>query len=241
MMTRSKELWETSLPHVSIDCVVFGFDKGQLHVLLLQTKGDEGWLLPGGYILKEETLEDAAARILYDRSHAGKLFLQQFGVFGDAQRSQAYFRDFPDTLWHKQRFVTIGYYALVELGRVHPEPDEFSAACTWHPVDQLPRLFMDHATIISKALDTLREQLAIKPVGYNLMPEEFTLPELQSLYEAILGRKLNRGNFYRKIMRYGILVQLPHQRTGKAHKSPNLYRFDLDSYQQALVAGQDWI
>lgn len=235
----SAELWQNSIPHISIDSVVFGFLNNQLNVLLLKIKEEENWILPGGYLKKDENIDDAAKRILYERSGADKIFLNNFCVFGDLKRSEEYFKDFPDDLWHKQRFITIGYYALVDQTKVNPVPDNFTECCEWVSVNALPRLVMDHETIIQKALSTLREHISYKPIGYNLLQENFTLPELQGLYEAILGEKLNRGNFYRKMMRYDILIKLDQQRRGGAYKAPDLYKFDEEKYKKAL-SGLNW-
>lgn len=234
VIAQSSQLWEKAIPSISIDCVVFGFHENSLNVLLLRTRDDEAWILPGGYIYREESPENAAARILFERSGAEKIFLQAFGVFGEMNRSEAYFSDFDDTLWHKQRFISLGYYALVEQTSVSPVPDIFSDRCEWVPVNRLPEMVMDHGKILHSALKTLREQLSYKPIGYNLLPQTFTMPELQALYETILGEKLNRGNFYRKIMRYNILVKLDEPRKGGAHKAPNLYRFDHKNYELAM-------
>ncbi|MFW0717063.1 NUDIX hydrolase [Pedobacter sp. N23S346] len=235
----SAEFWQSSIPHISIDSVVFGFSNNELNVLLLKIKEDENWILPGGYLQKDEAIDDAAKRILFERSGADKIFLNNFGVFGNLNRSESYFVDYPDDLWHKQRFITIGYYALVDQTRVNPVTDVFSDRCEWVPVESNPKMVMDHEIILKKALSTLREHISYKPIGYNLLPETFTLPELQGLYEAILGEKLNRGNFYRKMMRYDILIKLDEQRKGGAYKSPNLYKFDEEKYKIAL-SGLNW-
>lgn len=226
--------WKTALPHVSVDCVVFGFDNNNINVLILKIKDLESWILPGGYILKDESLDNAAKRVLFERSGAERIFLSVFGVFGETNRSEDFFIEYKDDLWHKQRFITVGYYALVDQRSVIPIPDSFSDRCEWIPINNLPNMVMDHEIVLKKALNTLREQLSYKPIGYNLMPDTFTMPELQSLYETILGQKLNRGNFYRKIMRYDILIKLDEPRKGGAHKAPHLYRFDYEKYQKAL-------
>lgn len=235
----SVKFWQSSIPHISIDSVVFGFANNQLNVLLLKIKNEEDWILPGGYLQKDEAIDDAAKRILFERSGADKIFLNNFGVFGNLNRSESFFADYPDDLWHKQRFITIGYYALVDQTRVNPVTDMFSDCCEWVPVESNPKMVMDHEIILKKALDTLREHISHKPIGYNLLPETFTLPELQGLYEAILGEKLNRGNFYRKMMRYDILIKLDEQRKGGAYKAPNLYKFDEEKYKTAL-SGLNW-
>lgn len=147
--------------------------------------------------------------------------------------------DFDDSLWQKQRFVSIGYYALYNPDNANLVVDELSEKCEWIYLSQLSEidLAMDHREIIEKALLTLRERISYKPIGYNLLPEKFTLSELQKLYETILGKELNRGNFYRKIKNLGILRKLDEQRRGGAHKSPDLYTFDEKNYKKALENG----
>lgn len=234
---QSEESWKKYIPTLSIDCVIFSFHKNSLHVLTVKMKDQDLWGLPGGYVKKEENVDDAAVRILKDRTGTENIYLQQFYTFGSLKRSESAFEDYDDNIWNKQRFVSIGYYALAEHSKVSLIIDEYSNACEWKSIDSLPKFMMDHRTIFDKALLTLREQLNNHPIGYNLLPEKFTMPELQKLYEAILGKKLNRGNFYRKILRYDILLKLDESRKGGAHKAPDLYRFDLEKYNEALKEG----
>ncbi|WP_158996137.1 NUDIX domain-containing protein [Mucilaginibacter sp. L196] len=234
VLKNSEELWATCIPHLSVDNVVFGFHDTQLKVLLLQINEGKDWILPGGYVRKNENVNDAVKRVLKERTGADNIFLQQFATFGDVNRSEAFFTDYPDDLWHKQRFISTSYYALVDYTAVVPVTDEFSDACKWVNVEEIPNLVMDHTSILKKALEVLREQLIYKPIGYSLLPEEFTLTELQRLYEAILGIKLNRGNFYRRVMKFGILIKSDNVRRGGAHKAPDLYRFDQTKYHESL-------
>lgn len=234
---KSKEAWDIYMPNLSIDCVVFGFHDAVLKVLVTKLKEKELWALPGGYVLKTENLKEAANRILFSRTGAENIFLQEFKVFSDLHRSDGIFDDFPDTLWNKQRFISVGFYALVDFHQVNLVMDDISDACEWKPIEDLPPFMMDHRTIFDKALETLRLQLNHKPIGHSLLPEKFTMPELQRLYEIILGKKLNRGNFYRKMLRYDILEKLDESRKGGAHKAPDLYRFDIEKYQLALKDG----
>ncbi|WP_437918872.1 NUDIX hydrolase [Sphingobacterium sp. LRF_L2] len=237
----SIEAYKKYVPHISIDTVIFGFEEHELHVLLLKMNYNQQWFLPGGYLLKEENLEEAANRILFERSGAENIFLKEFGVFGDYGRTQDAFKDFDNNLWHKQRFITIGYYALVNYRTVKPIPDIYSELCQWVPLTKLNEisLTMDHSKIIQNALQTLRTQLSYQPIGYNLLPEKFTLTEFQRLYEIILGRTLNRGNFYRKIKNLGILKKLEEQRSGGAHRPADYYIFEEDAYNKALETGID--
>ncbi|MCC9169072.1 NUDIX hydrolase [Pontibacter harenae] len=237
LQKESKQAWQLYLPHVSIDCVVFGFHDASLKVLLLKLKDQELWGLPGGYLEKQEEIHDAAVRVLKQRTGAENTYLQQFGVFSDPKRSEGFFEGYPDTLWHKQRFISIGFYALVDYTLVEPVSDLISSNCAWQDIDMLPELMMDHQKIFDQALITLKRQLNYEPIGYNLLPNEFTMPELQKLYEVILGRKLNRGNFYRKMIGYDILDKLEETRKGGAHKAPNLYRFNIEKYENAMKNG----
>lgn len=239
IINNSKKAYEMYVPHISVDTVIFGFNGDQLKVLLLKMKFNHQYFLPGGYMKKEENLESAAIRILRERTQLDKIFLQEFAVFSELNRSEEAFKDFPDDLWHKKRFISVGYYALVNHKDVSPIGDELSESCDWIILDELEsqNITMDHKQIIEKALNTLREQISYKPIGLNLLPEKFTLSELQKLYEAILGRTLNRGNFYRKIKNIGILKKLDEKRKGGAHKAPDLYTFDQENYFKILENG----
>ncbi len=239
IINNSKKAYEIYVPHISVDTVIFGFNGDQLKVLLLKMKFNQQWFLPGVYMKKEENLESAAIRILRERTQLDKIFLQEFAVFSELNRSEEAFKDFSDDLWHKKRFISVGYYALVNHKDVSPIGDELSESCDWIILDELEsqNITMDHKKIIEKALNTLREQISYKPIGLNLLPEKFTLSELQKLYEAILGRTLNRGNFYRKIKNIGILKKLDEKRKGGAHKAPDLYTFDQENYFKILENG----
>ncbi|CAM3550226.1 NUDIX hydrolase [Flavobacterium chungbukense] len=194
--------------------------------------------MPGGYIRKEENIKESAKRILTDRTGANEIYLQQFSVFADADRSENFFKDYEDGLWNKQRFISLGFYALADYEKVNPVTDVFSSLCQWVDINELPNMMMDHRMILDQALLNLRKELNYKPIGYNLLPDEFTMPELQRLYEIILGKKLNRGNFYRKMMGYDILDKMDEPRMeGKAHKAPNVYRFNVEKYNIALQDG----
>jgi ADP-ribose pyrophosphatase YjhB (NUDIX family) len=234
------------LAHLSIDCVVFGFHDGLLKVLLLKSKYIDEWSLPGGFIRAEETMEQAAGRILAERTGVDHVFLKQFRVFSDPVRKNPIVEQgnikitdiSPGNFdWFNQRFISVGFYALVEFSKVDAQPDAFSESCAWKNVDEVGRLMMDHNQILGEALETLRLQLRYQPIGYNLLSEKFTMPELQKLYETILGRELDRRNFQRKILSYKIVKRLPERRTGLACKAPFLYRFDWNAYSKALKDG----
>ena len=223
------------ISQLSIDCVIFGFRENQLKILLLKWKNLNIWSLPGGFVFQNESTDEAAHRILGHRTGIKNIYLEQFNVFGGTHRcfgdthrllmeSEGFKYD--PAHWVCQRFVSIGYYALVDFSKVTPMPDELSDACDWFDINEMPHLALDHPHIFQKALETLRQTLDTKLVGFNLLPEMFTMGELQSLYETILGQKLVRTNFQRKILSLEILERIEKKYSGGAHKAPYLYRFD---------------
>lgn len=236
---------EKYLRSVSVDCIIFGFHENELKVLLLQAKYAGIWALPGGFILKEEHMDDAAKRILQERTGVDDIYMQQFHVFSEPDRStkkanKQFLKNVGiemEESWLFDRFITVGYTALVDFSKVQPVTDILSSDCKWFNIHAIPEMILDHKAILDKALDNLRLQLNYHPLGYNLLPEKFTMPELQKLYETILDRKLDRRNFQRKIMSTGILKRLNETKKGVAHKAPYYYKFDLRKYQKALKGG----
>lgn len=232
-----QQLLETKgfVEHVSVDCVIFGFNKDVLKVLLLKYHEVDRWSVPGGFVFKDESLDDAAARTLYERTHLEKLFLQQFYTFGSAQRTEENnpHRQLlisrkisvdPDH-WIYQRFISTAYFALIDFTNSHNFPDTSNETCEWFSVDGLPEMAFDHEKIVNKGLDFLRKNLDYNVVGSNLLPEKFTMKELQTLYETILDEKFRRNNFQRKILSLNILQRLEKLYTGSANKAPYLYKF----------------
>jgi 8-oxo-dGTP diphosphatase len=236
---------ESYLRHISVDCVIFGFHDNQLKVLLLKARYAGKWALPGGFILKNEHMNQAAQRILKQRTGLDDIYLQQFRVFSDPGRSTKKInRQFLKNVqidigesWMFERFITIGYSALVDFTKASPVPDNISDACEWFGIPGVPEMILDHGHIFDEALKHLRMQLNYHPVGFNLLPKKFTMPELQKLYETILDKKLDRRNFQRKIVATGILKKLDETKKGVAHKAPFYYKFDLRKYEKTLKAG----
>lgn len=205
-------------------------------------KGVSKWGLPGGYVKKQEDLDSAAYRILEARTGASNIYLEQFKVFGKVGRSEADMAHLPEHVWQRQRFVSVGYYALVNYEEITPVTDRISEGCEWKDIDNLPEMMMDHKDILDSALHTLRRNINYTPVGLNLLPREFTMPQLQRLYEIILGKTLHRGNFQRKIHGFNILLKHDVNPSKKAHRPPILYSFDTLRYNEALQNGlkQEW-
>lgn len=221
------------LPHISVDCVIFGFHENHLKVLLL--KWSEGpWCLPGGFVKHEESIDDSAVRVLKVRTGLDDIYLKQFYTFGEPFREK---EKKHKEHWIGKRFISIGYYALVEFSKVNPKPDLLSSDCQWWDINKVPMLIYDHQKIIKQALQALRLDVNDHPLGYNLLPQKFTMPELQKLYETILGETLDRRNFQKRMLALDILVRLKERKTGGAHKAPYLYRFDKKKYDKAMKLG----
>ena len=219
---------------LAIDAVIFGFHDHQLKVLLMRYNKTGVVALPGGFIHKKENLNDAANRIVSERTGLKNIYLEQFYVFGDYGRSDP--QPMKDILiannithdnnhWLLQRFISIGYYALVDFTKAVPNPDRIFDSCDWYDLANVPQLMQDHNSIVQKALVSLRTDLDNKLIAFNLMQEEFTLGDLQVLYETILDKKLLRPAFQRKMLGLGILERVAKKWTGAAHKAPYLYRF----------------
>ncbi len=223
------------LPGISVDCVIFGFHENSLKVLLLKFKNTPVWALAGGFVGPEEDVDQAAQRILAERTGLSDIFLEQFYTFGDLARNYRAVdehRDVNNAMggspmkidWMDQRFITIGYYALVDYSKVVVNPGGVSDASEWMDVSALPKLFLDHNRIVLKALESLRRNLDEKLVAFELLGDTFTMSDLQMVYETILGKRLVRTNFQRKILSLDILERIEKKYTGGAHKAPYLYR-----------------
>ena len=249
----SSQIVDDCLPGNSIDCVILGYEDQQLKILLLKWKHEDVWCLPGGFIRKDEDMDQAAQRILEMRTGLKSVFLNQFYTFGSEKRSKlngevqqtrmdhilkglhggnAKFID-----WIKQRFITTGYFALVDLRKTSPHPDFLSEKCEWKSLSSIPELIMDHKDIIDKTLDHLRIQLNYLPIGISLLPKKFTMQDLQKLYEAILKKPLERSNFQRKMLKLSIFIRHEKQLTGAANKAPYLYSLDKEKYRVLLKEG----
>ncbi len=216
------------IDNLSIDCVIFGFENGGMEVLLVRRaiepcKGD--WALPGGFVLKDEDLDKAAERILSETSGIENIFMEQLYVFGDVDR-------YPD-----RRVITIGYYALVSPDKYILHPGIDTSEVSWFPLSKIPKLPFDHEHIIKEALHKLRTKVRYQPVGFELLPEKFTLPKLQSLYECILGIKLDKRNFRKKLLKMNLLTKLEEKEKDNIRRAAHLYKFDKKTYRKLIKKG----
>jgi 8-oxo-dGTP diphosphatase len=222
------------LRHIAFDSVVFGFSGDTLKILIIKYHNTGLYALPGGFVHQNENLNDAVKRGLKERTGLNDVFLEQFYTFGNVERYQPQIMQtilsannvvVEPSSWLLDRFISVAYYALINYKDVVPKPDVLSDSCEWYPIDQLPSLMLDHPIIVEKAIQTLRENLFRKLESVNLLPSLFTMKDLQRVYEAILGEKLHRGTFQRKILSLNILERHEKQYLGARNKAPFLYSF----------------
>ncbi len=235
------------IPGQSIDCVIMGFDQNELKILVLKWKAEgEIWALPGGFVFKDENMDRAAIRVLKERTGIELPFLEQFKTFGNINRRdtdillknmKSIGMDSKMVDWFKQRFITTGYLSLVDIQKCDPKPDFSSEMIKWASLEELPHLIFDHNEIVKIALDFIKNRINYLPIGITLLPEKFTMKSLQNLYESILQKKLDRGNFQRKMLKLDIFIRHEKQLEGGAHKAPYLYSFDEEKYKKLLEQG----
>jgi hypothetical protein len=226
---------------LSVDCVVFGFHDRMLKVLLSKFNFFHKWMLPVGFIMKDEDVDMAACRVLKKQTGLNNIFLHQFHVFGNMVRPNA--KEHSDIMrkiglanvdhWISQRFISIGYYALVEYSEVNIRPNA-DEDIRWFNLNEIPMLYSDHNSIIERALSTIRTQLHIAPIGYKLLPEKFPLSELRNIYETILGKELDRRNFQRKILATGYIRQLQEICKKPGLKPTTLFSFNKEKCDEAM-------
>lgn len=224
--------YEHPRPALTVDCVIFGLDEGnKLKVLLIQRGHEpfqEYWALPGGFVEMDETLEAAALRELAEETGVRNVFIEQLYTFGELGRDP------------RGRVVSVAYFALVNLAK-HPVQSSTDAKnVQWYELDELPKLAFDHEEILEIAVSRLRAKVRYQPIGFELLPEMFTLSELQDLYETILGvkhlppeKRINKRNFRTRILKMGVLKEVGRQE-GVAHRPAKLYSFDKEKYEQLV-------
>jgi 8-oxo-dGTP diphosphatase len=213
-------------PAVTTDCVIFGFDGEKLQVLLIE-RGIEPfkgrWAFPGGFIKMDETAEEGALRELKEETGMENAFIQQFHTFSNPLRDP------------RERVITIAFYALVRIQEVKGGDD--AASARWFPLDEIPALAFDHDHMLRMATQRLRQEIHFHPIGFELLPEKFTLRELQSLYEAILGITFDRRNFAKKMLHLEILNELDETVWPTPKREAKLFSFNAGKYEELKRKG----
>ena len=227
-MEENNKLYSYKYPHpaVTADCVIFGFDGVSIKVLLIQRgiepyKGQ--WAFPGGFLQMDETVEECAKRELEEETGLKSASVEQFYTFSAVNRDP------------RERVITVAHYALVRLSEVKGGDD--AASAQWFAMNEIPSLAFDHERILRMAVKRLKERICFEPIGFELLPEVFTMPELQNLYEAILEVKFDRRNFYNKMLKLGILTEAEPRPANASRRTPTKYRFNGEKYAELKQKG----
>ena len=225
-MEENKYCYKYPHPAVTTDCVIFGFNGERLQVLLIE-RGIEPfkgrWAFPGGFLKMDETAEEGALRELKEETGLESAYIEQLHTFSAPNRDP------------RERVITIAYYALVKIQEVKGGDD--AASAKWFPLDEIPPLAFDHDYILRMATQRLREQIHFQPIGFELLPEKFTIRELQSLYEAILGINFDRRNFSKKMLHLEILTELDETIWPTPKREAKLYKFNAEKYEELKRKG----
>lgn len=203
-------------PLLAVDTLIFSVLQGRLRVLLIQIasgpyKGK--WALPGGLVDMKEALDDAAIRVLHEKAGVDGVYLEQLAAFGALDRDS------------RGRAVSVAYFSLVNSEHFHPKTNEYYLTIAWHPIDRLPSLAFDHKKIIQYGKERLANKLGYSNIAYALLPKEFTLTELQSVYETILGHSLDKRNFRKKITSIKLVKEVGKERRNGPSRPAQLYAF----------------
>lgn len=227
-----KQYYVYKYPHpaVAVDCVVFGVVSSLLQILLIQRKNEpfkDQWALPGGFIEITESLEDAVRRELFEEINFVPEYLEQIGAFGDPERDP------------RERVISVAYITFLNVEKATLAPNSDASRLEWFYVRNLPPLAFDHQKIVSAALTILKKKIKCEPFGYELMPRKFKLSVLQSVYEDITGKKLDKRNFRKKLFKYGLVKPLNEFDKSCMSRPARLYEFDYENYLKFKETGID--
>lgn len=208
--------------YVAVDCIVFGFDEGELRVLMGKRKMDPGrgeWSLYGGFVSENESVEDAARRVLYGLTGLTGLYLKQVGAFGAVDRDPG------------NRVVSVAYYSLINVAD-YDQAQQQKHGVAWVNIEQLPEMFSDHRLMVEMARRMMKENIAHEPIGFNLLPELFTLSQLQKLYEAVNGEEIDKRNFRKRIGEMDFIEKTEQKDRISSKRGAFLYRFNEKAYRK---------
>jgi 8-oxo-dGTP diphosphatase len=221
--------YEYPRPALTVDCIVFGLDAQQeLKVMLIQRNIPAflgQWAIPGGFVRIDETLEEAALRELQEETGIHHIFLEQLYTFGDLGRDP------------RDRTVTVAYFALINLVEQKIQASTDARAAEWFAISNIPQLAFDHNQILQIAIARLRSKIRYEPIGFELLPQNFSLSQLQRLYETVLDRPLDKRNFRKKILGMDLLIDTGKVEHNVAHRAAKLYQFDENKYLQLKQKG----
>lgn len=216
---------------VATDCIVFGFDEGILKLLVFKRRIEpfkDEWSLIGSFVNTEESVTDSARRVLFQFTGLENVFLKELQVYGEVDRDPG------------ARCISIAQYALIRIGDYDKGQVALHGA-KWFAIDELPDLVLDHNRMIMDALERLRQNTMHKPIGFELLPDKFTIPQLQILYEAIYQKKLDDRNFRKKLLSFDLLIKLNEKDRSTSKKGAFLYRFDFEKYKKLEESGFNFV
>ena len=206
---------------VSVDCIVFGFDEGELKVLIGKRQMDPGrgqWSVYGGFVGSSESIDDAATRVLSELTGLNDLFMCQVGAFGNVDRDPG------------ERVISIVYYSMINVTDYDKSLMEHHGL-KWFALDDIPQLYSDHRQMIYKTLEMMREKISCEPISFNLLPELFTLTQLQHVYEAICGEEVDKRNFRKRIKEMKFIEKTDQIDKKSSKRGAFMYRFNKNTYK----------
>lgn len=221
---------EHSTFHVAVDCIIFGFDQSELKLLIHKRRFEPAkglWSLFGGFVREDESLDEAANRVLFELTGLDNVYMEQLQSYGEIGRDPA------------ARVMSVAYYALIPA-REYTEAISNNYGATWVSLKELPDLIMDHNQMVMKGLRRLKRRASTQPIGFELLPREFTMPQLQALYEAIYQSSMDKRNFRKKIHSMDVLIKLDEKDMSGSRKGAYLYRFDQKKYQKLVEGGDNF-
>lgn len=217
--------------YLAVDNIIFGFKDDALHLLLFKrevTPGAGEWSLIGAFVNIQENVDDAAERVLFELTGLKNLFMEQLHCFGDADRDPG------------GRVISVAYWSLIKVNINELELNIENHIAKWFKLDEVPSLIFDHSEMVSMAITKLRERARFYPVGFELLPKEFTMPQLLKVYEAIFDSKIDDRNFRKKILKSGLLLNLNKKDKTTSKKGSFLYQFDEDRYKTLQDKGYNF-
>jgi len=228
MKQNTKYQYEYERPALATDCAIFGFDGGELKLLLIEREKEpfkNKWALPGGFVFMKETTEECAKRILIEKAGVKNVFIEQLYTFSDVDRDP------------RERIVSVAYFALVDKQQYEVIAGRDTLKAEWFELSKIPKLAFDHSKIVKAAFQRLKGKVSYQPIGFELLNEKFTLTQLQALYEAILEEPIDKRNFRKKILGMGFLKALEEKEKNVAHKAARFYSFDKKMYKELTQKG----
>lgn len=231
-MSKNSNLYDHAQPVLAaVDCIVFGVEDNQLKLLVFKREVEPlagQWSLLGSFLRADEDVGSAAKRVLKELTNLEDIYMEQLHCYGNVDRDPG------------GRVLSIAYWSLIRVDQNHKEFHIKNHMAKWVPFDQVPELVLDHGKMVSDAIEHLRERARFYPIGFELLPKEFTIPQLLKVYEAIYARNIDDRNFRKKLLKSGLLIQLPKKDKSTSKKGSFLYKFNQKTYEKLQQEGYNF-